>query len=92
MNVFAFYVCIDIVGIAVVTLLAGSWNYGFADGMGTQVYFNYPSGVAVDASGTVFVADYYNNRIRAISPTGGTWANCLSAVKQNLRLSIILSP
>lgn len=32
--------------------------------------FNSPSGVAVDVSGNVFVADYGNNLIREITPTG----------------------
>jgi serine/threonine-protein kinase len=59
--------------VAVVTSLAGSGSGGSADGVGTQASFNYPQGVAVDVSGTVFVADTYNYRIRKISPTGGTW-------------------
>jgi DNA-binding beta-propeller fold protein YncE len=62
-----------VIGIAVVTSLAGSGNLGFADGVGTQASFIYPQGVAVDSSGNIFVADWDNNRIRKISPTGGTF-------------------
>jgi len=52
-----------------VTTLAGS-EYGFADGNGANAMFRWPSGVAVDASGNAYVADYYNNSIREISPQG----------------------
>jgi len=53
----------------VVSTLAGGTR-GFSDGTGTEAWFNSPSGVAVDNSGNVYVADSVNNRVRKITPDG----------------------
>lgn len=54
----------------VVTTLAGQINAGSNDGTGRGASFNWPTGVAVDANGNVYVADYGNNKIRKITPGG----------------------
>jgi len=55
----------------VVTTVAGlAGHSGNADGLGSLAQFNYPSGVAVDGAGNLYVADTDNHTIRAISPAG----------------------
>ena len=49
---------------------AGGVASGSGDGTGSAAYFNFPAGVAVSSSGTVYVADRNNNLVRMISPTG----------------------
>ncbi|MBD2723917.1 NHL repeat-containing protein [Hymenobacter armeniacus] len=56
----------------VVSTLAGSGAATFADGTGAAASFNSPSGMAVDAGGTVYVADQLNHRIRRVTPAGVT--------------------
>ncbi len=56
---------------AVVSTLAGA-SVGFVDASGTNASFYNPSGLAVDASGNVFVADLFNHRIRKVTAGGGT--------------------
>jgi sugar lactone lactonase YvrE len=52
----------------VVTTLAGSaGSIGSVDGTGSAARFNYPSSVAVDSAGNVFVADTYNHAIRKVT-------------------------
>lgn len=54
----------------VVTTLAGNGSAGNASGAANAASFNYPSGVAVDATGVVYVADSNNNLIRKIGTDG----------------------
>lgn len=56
--------------VGVVTTFAGNGNLGSADGPATQAEFNAPLAVTVDATGTLYVADAGNNRIRKITAGG----------------------
>ena len=53
-----------------VTTLAGNGKFSFADGIGRNAAFNAPGGIAIDAKGNLFVADYLNNCIRKVAPDG----------------------
>ncbi len=54
----------------VVTTFAGSGFTGSANGPAASASFDRPQGVAVDANGNVYVADYFNNLVRKITPQG----------------------
>jgi hypothetical protein len=54
----------------VVSTIAGSGYYGYADGVGTAASFDWMQGIAADAAGNVYVSDAGNQRIRRITPTG----------------------
>lgn len=54
-----------------VTTLAGlAGSKGSADGMGSAARFCFPTGVAVDKLGNIYVADSLNNTIRKVTPEG----------------------
>lgn len=57
---------------AVVTTFAGNptGSSGSADGLGTAASFNYPAGVAIDASGNLYISDQFNASVRKITPAG----------------------
>ena len=57
----------------VVTTLAGSpQNPGSSDNTGSDAQFNFPSGIAVDSAGNIYVADSTNSTIRKITQAGVT--------------------
>ncbi|MDB5098668.1 MAG: hypothetical protein JWM80_3089 [Cyanobacteria bacterium RYN_339] len=61
-------------GVVTVSTYAGDMagNMGFADAQDPlQARFNFPTGLAIDATGNLYVADSANNRIRMIAPSGG---------------------
>jgi ELWxxDGT repeat protein len=43
---------------------------GYVDGSGNTARFNFPSGLDIDASGNIYVADMLNHRIRRITSAG----------------------
>jgi sugar lactone lactonase YvrE len=53
----------------IVATFAGG-RRGFADGVGAAAMFDSPSGIAIDGTGTIFVADTGNNAIRRVTPDG----------------------
>jgi sugar lactone lactonase YvrE len=59
----------------VVTTVAGlAGTHGNTDGVGSVARFYYPSGVALDGGGSLYVTDTANHTIRKLSPSGtATW-------------------
>jgi len=54
----------------VTTVAGAATSPGSADGAGSAARFQNPFGVAVDASGNLYVSDYSNNTIRRLDPAG----------------------
>lgn len=52
------------------TRLTGANGLGFTNGASNVAQFQYPTGVAVDSGGNVYVGDTYNNVVRKVSPLG----------------------
>ena len=54
----------------IINTIAGTGTAGFSDGPALQAEFASPSGIALDASGSIYVADKSNFRIRKVLPSG----------------------
>lgn len=57
---------------AMVSKLSGSGRSGAINGDANTSSFNSPQGLAADAQGNIYVADFNNNIIRKVSPDGTT--------------------
>jgi Uncharacterized conserved protein len=59
----------------VVDTIAGQAKYaGSSDGTNSQARFYRPSGIAIDRTGALFVADSGNHTVRKLTPNGNDWA------------------
>jgi len=56
--------------ISTVAGTGGVWGYSGDGGPATSALLSGPTGVVVDASGNLYISDYYNNRIRKVDTTG----------------------
>ena len=56
----------------IITTFAGNATYGYSGdgGPATAAELDYPCGLAFDNSNNLFIADYFNNRIRKVSTSG----------------------
>jgi trimeric autotransporter adhesin len=57
----------------IISTVAGTGYSGYSGdgGQATSAALNYPYGVAVDASGNIYIADTYNHRIRMVTKSTG---------------------
>lgn len=78
---FIFFFCIATIGAApfgvnngngsyIVYTIAGNGIRGFLNGSKEKAQFNWPTDVAIDGKGGIYVADYLNNLIRKINNSG----------------------
>jgi hypothetical protein len=57
----------------VTTPFGEAGNYGTVDGTNNEALFGYPTGVAGDSAGNLYVADYGNATIRKAAPVRTNW-------------------
>lgn len=61
----------------IISTIAGIGTTGYSGdgGLATLAQMEYPTGIAIDASGNIYFADPYNNRVRVICPS-----NCFAGI------------
>jgi uncharacterized repeat protein (TIGR03803 family) len=57
----------------IISTVAGNGTFGYSGdgGAATKAEIGYPSGVAVDSAGNIYIADYANERIRKVTVSTG---------------------
>jgi hypothetical protein len=72
-----------------ITTVAGTETYGFSgdNGPATGVTLYQPLGVAVDSAGNVYFADYLNQRVRILTPSGPSCAYAVTPTSLDSRFS-----
>ena len=60
----------------IVSTFAGSTGAGYVDGPAASAKFNWPTDAIIDLAGTLYVADYYNHRVRSIAQDAGLLKIC----------------
>ncbi len=65
-----------------ITTVAGSGVQGFGgdSGLAVKAKLNFPRTIALDAAGNMYIADYYNSRIRKVATTGTITTFCGTGV------------
>lgn len=61
------------VSTGIISTVAGNGNAGYSgdNGLATDAKLNGPSGLMIDRSGNIYIADYYNHRIRKVDAITG---------------------
>jgi sugar lactone lactonase YvrE len=70
----------------VVSTFCGTGTAGYLDGASTTAEFNGPTGIAIDASNNLYVADSYNHSIRKIG-TDGTASTIVGSPIQAIEIN-----
>ena len=73
-----------------ISTIAGTGISGFSGdgGLGTSAKMYYPKGISVDAGGSVFIADQWNNRVRKLD----AFVGITEAVAENINVSVYPNP
>ena len=71
----------------IISTFAGSGAYGSGGdgGLATAAAFKSPWGISVDPSGNIYIADYFNHRIRKVNTAWRNASACVGVACQERR-------